>query len=62
MLLPIMPDWMEQIGLYLPLGAAAQGLTIGWFGNEGFPLAQVLVLVAWTAVLFPLGVRLFRWT
>lgn len=60
--LSVMPDWMERIGLYLPLGAAAQGLTVGWFGDEGFPLAQVLVLAAWTLVLFPLGVRLFRWS
>jgi ABC-2 type transport system permease protein len=59
--LSIMPDWMKDIGLYLPLGASAQGLTAGWFGNEGFPLAQVLVLAAWTLVLFPLGVKLFRW-
>lgn len=59
--LSVMPDWMKDIGLYLPLGASAQGLTAGWFGNEGFPLAQVLVLAAWTLVLFPLGVKLFRW-
>lgn len=59
--LSVMPDWMREIGLYLPLGAAAQGMTTGWFGNEGFPLAQVLVLTAWTLVLFPLGVKLFRW-
>ena len=52
---------MREIGLYLPLGASAQGLTAGWFGTEGFPLAQVLVLAAWTLVLFPLGVKLFRW-
>jgi ABC-2 type transport system permease protein len=59
--LDVMPDWMQNIGLYLPLGASAQGLTTGWFGNDGFPLAQVLVLAVWTLVLFPLGVRLFRW-
>jgi hypothetical protein len=59
--LDVMPDWMREIGLYLPLGGAAQGLTTGWFGNEGFPPAQVLVLAAWTLVLFPLGVKLFRW-
>jgi ABC-2 type transport system permease protein len=59
--LSIMPDWMKDIGLYLPLGASAQGLTAGWFGTDGFPLAQVLVLAAWTLVLFPLGVKLFRW-
>ncbi|WP_275006860.1 ABC transporter permease [Promicromonospora iranensis] len=60
--LSVMPEWMQEIGLYLPLGAAAQGLTMGWFGNEGFPLAQVLVLTVWTLVLFPLGVKLFRWS
>lgn len=59
--LSVMPDWMSGIGLYLPLGASAQGLTAGWFGTDGFPLAQVLVLAAWTLVLFPLGVKLFRW-
>ena len=59
--LDLMPDWMREIGLYLPLGASAQGLTAGWFGTDGFPLAQVLVLAAWTLVLFPLGVKLFRW-
>ena len=59
--LSVMPDWMKDIGLYLPLGASAQGLTAGWFGNEGFPLAQVVVLAVWTLVLFPLGVKLFRW-
>jgi len=59
--LEIMPDWMREIGLYLPLGAGAQGLTAGWFGNDGFPLAQVLVLAVWSLVLFPLGVKLFRW-
>ena len=30
--------------------------------HRRLPLAQVLVLVAWTLVLFPLGVKLFRWT
>jgi ABC-2 type transport system permease protein len=60
--LDVMPDWMQNIGLYLPLGAAAQGLTTGWFGTEGFPMSQVLVLAVWTLVLFPLGVKLFRWS
>jgi ABC-2 type transport system permease protein len=59
--LDVMPDWMREIGLYLPLGASAQGLTAGWFGTDGFPLAQVLVLAGWTLVLFPLGVKVFRW-
>ncbi|GAA1859159.1 ABC transporter permease [Myceligenerans crystallogenes] len=59
--LPVMPDWMQEVSKYTPVGAAAQGMLAGWFG-DAFPLTQVLVMAAWTAVLFPLGVRLFRWT
>lgn len=59
--IPAMPDWMQEVSRYTPVGAAAQGMMAGWFGDD-FPLTQVIVLVAWTAVLFPLGVRLFRWT
>jgi ABC-2 type transport system permease protein len=36
-------------------------LTIGWFEN-GFPLIQVVIMAAWTAVLVPLAVKLFRWS
>jgi len=59
--LPVMPDWMLEVSKYTPIGAAAQGMLAGWFG-DGFPLSQVLVMLAWTVVLFPLGVKLFRWT
>lgn len=59
--LPVMPDWMRDIARFTPVGAGAEGLTAGWFG-EAFPLTEVLVMLAWTVVLFPLGVRLFRWT
>ncbi|MFI2102886.1 ABC transporter permease [Isoptericola sp. NPDC019693] len=58
---PIMPDFIRQIGQFSPMGAAAQAMDTGWFG-EGFPLLQVVVMVVWTAVLLPLAARLFRWT
>jgi ABC-2 type transport system permease protein len=58
---PIMPEVLRVIGRFTPLGAASQAMTIGWF-EEGFPLVQVVVMVLWTAVLLPLGIRLFRWT
>ncbi len=58
---PIMPEALRVIGRYTPLGAASQAMTIGWF-EQGFPLVQVVVMVAWTAVLLPIGVKLFRWT
>jgi ABC-2 type transport system permease protein len=58
---PIMPELLRQIGQFTPLGAASQALTMGWF-EEGFPALQVVVMVVWTAVLLPLGVRLFKWS
>jgi ABC-2 type transport system permease protein len=58
---PVMPEALRVIGKFTPLGAASQAMTIGWF-EQGFPLVQVVVMVAWTAVLLPLGIRLFRWT
>lgn len=60
--IPVMPAWMLEVSKYTPVGAAAQGMTAGWGFDDAFPLVQVLVLVGWTVVLFPLGVRLFRWT
>jgi len=58
---PIMPDVVRQIGQFTPMGATAQAMDAGWFG-EGFPLLQVVVMVGWTVVLLPLAARLFRWT
>ncbi|MEG3614676.1 ABC transporter permease [Isoptericola haloaureus] len=58
---PVMPDLLQQIGQFSPLGAAAQALSIGWF-ESGFPLLQLVVMAVWTAVLLPLAIRLFRWT
>ncbi len=58
---PVMPDVLRDVGRFTPLGAASQAMTEGWFG-DGFPAFQMVVLLAWTAVLLPLGVRLFRWS
>jgi len=58
---PIMPDVVRQIGQFTPMGAAAQAMDTGWFG-EGFPALQFVVMAAWTVVLLPLAGRLFRWT
>ena len=58
---PIMPDAVREVGQFTPLGAAAQAMTAGWF-ESGFPTLQVVVMAAWTVVLLPLGVRLFRWS
>jgi ABC-2 type transport system permease protein len=58
---PIMPDAVRAVGQFTPLGAASQAMTAGWF-EDGFPMLQIVVMVVWTAVLLPLGIRLFRWS
>ncbi|NMR20475.1 ABC transporter permease [Cellulomonas fimi] len=58
---PVMPEAVRTVSQYTPLGAASQALTTAWF-EGGFPALQLLVLVAYVVVLFPLAARLFRWT
>jgi ABC-2 type transport system permease protein len=58
---PIMPDIVRQIGQFTPMGATAQAMDTGWFG-DGFPLLQYVVMGLYTIVLLPLAVRVFRWT
>ncbi|WP_424223220.1 ABC transporter permease [Brooklawnia sp.] len=58
---PLMPDLARQIATYTPLGATSQALAAAWF-DTGFPALQVTVLIAWTALLYPLAARTFRWT
>ncbi|WP_265522941.1 ABC transporter permease [Oerskovia flava] len=58
---PMMPEAVERVAQFTPLGAAAQAMTAGWFVQD-FPTLQVVVMAAWTAVLLPLGVKLFRWS
>jgi ABC-2 type transport system permease protein len=57
---PIMPDAVASIARFTPLGAAAQAMTTGWFG-DGLPVLRLVVLAAWTVAVLPLGIRLFRW-
>lgn len=57
---PLMNDTLATVSQFSPLGAATQAMTTGWF-ESGFPLLQMLVMLGWTAVLLPLGVKLFRW-
>lgn len=59
--LPLMPDAVQTISRFTPLGAASQALAAGWYEGR-FPGAELAVMVVWTAVLVPLAARLFRWT
>ena len=54
-------DVLYQIARLTPLGAASQVMTYGWFGGDSFPWIQIAAMIAWTAVLTPLAVKLFKW-
>ncbi|MCL3859574.1 ABC transporter permease [Actinotalea sp. K2] len=57
---PLMPDSLERVAGFLPLGAAAQAMSAGWFG-DGVPVQQLVVMVLWTLVLVPVAAKVFRW-
>jgi len=59
--LPLLPDAVQTISRFTPLGAASQALAAGWYEGR-FPGAELVVMVVWTVVLVPLAARLFRWT
>ncbi|MBO3087960.1 ABC transporter permease [Cellulomonas dongxiuzhuiae] len=59
--LPIMPEVVQRIATYLPLGAATQAMTDAWVGAP-FPTQQMVVMALWAAVATPLAVRIFRWS
>ncbi|WP_282947512.1 ABC transporter permease [Cellulomonas endometrii] len=58
--LPIMPDVVQEIAAWTPLGAGAQAMLDGWVG-AGVPTRELLVMAAWTVALVPLAARIFRW-
>ncbi|WP_250444378.1 ABC transporter permease [Actinotalea sp. C106] len=57
---PLMPAGLSEVAAYLPLGAAAQAMSEGWFG-DGLPITPMLAMVGWTVLLIPVAARLFRW-
>lgn len=59
--LPLMPDVVQTISRFTPLGAASQALAAGWYEGR-VPGVELLVLGVWTLVLVPLAARVFRWT
>lgn len=58
--LPLMPDAVQTIAAYTPLGAATQAMTAAWVGQP-FPAADLLVMAAWAVVGVPVAIRTFRW-
>lgn len=59
--LPLMPDVVQDIAAFVPLGAATQAMTAGWAGQP-FPTTELLVMAAWAVVGTPFAIRIFRWT
>ncbi len=58
--LPVMPDVVQQIAVWTPLGAGSQAMLDGWVGAD-LPVQELLVMAGWALVLVPLSARLFRW-
>ncbi|WP_315095445.1 ABC transporter permease [uncultured Cellulomonas sp.] len=59
--LPLMPDAIQTMAGYTPLGAGSEALAAAWWGQP-FPTASLLVMAAWTAVGVPVAARFFRWS
>ncbi|WP_066584132.1 ABC transporter permease [Cellulomonas timonensis] len=59
--LPLMPEVVQTISEWTPLGAASQALAAGWYG-QAFPALELAVMAGWTVLLVPLAAKLFRWT
>jgi len=59
--LPLMPDVVQTIAQYTPLGAATQAMTAGWVGQP-FPVVEMVVMAAWGVIGIPVAVRIFRWS
>lgn len=57
---PMMPDAVERVATYSPVGAASQAMNEAWFGT-GMPWVQLVVMAAWTVGMFVIAARTFRW-
>ncbi len=58
---PMMPETLQTIATYTPLGAVSQAMSEGWFGTT-VPWLQLAVLAGYSVVLFAVGARTFRWS
>lgn len=59
---PLMPDPVEAVARFTPLGAASQAMTDAWLVGDGVPWLQLAVMVTWAAVLSTVAARTFRWS
>ena len=59
--LPLMPEVVQTIAGFTPLGAGSEALAAAWYGQP-FPMEALLVMVGWTIVGVPVAARYFRWS
>lgn len=59
--LPLMPQVVQTISAYTPVGAASQAMAAGWYGGP-FPSLELLVMAGWTVLCVPLAAKIFRWS
>lgn len=59
--LPLMPQVVQTISAWTPVGAASQAMAVGWYGT-GVPVFELVVMAGWSLVCVPLSAKLFRWT
>lgn len=59
--LPLMPDVVQTIAGYTPLGAASEAMAAAWYGQP-IEAAPYVVMAAWTLVALPVAARWFRWS
>jgi len=58
--LEVQTGWIATASELSPLGAASRAMSQGWF-QTGFPTMEILVALAWTVVLVPVAIKVFRW-
>lgn len=59
----LMPQWLQNVSQFIPLTPVNEGLRL--ISSEGFTIfglgKEVLILVLWAAVAYPIAFRVFRW-
>lgn len=58
---PAMPEALQTVSTWMPLGGASQAMTTAWFGVGDFPTEQFVSMGLWTVLTFTIAVKVFRW-
>lgn len=58
---PMMSETLATVASYTPLGAASQAMSTAWF-EGGVPAHQMVVMLAYVVVCYPVAAKVFRWS